>query len=131
MDNCIFCKIIKGDIPSFTIYEDENVKVFLDINPVSDGDCLIIPKKHYVNIKDIDLDTLTNINEVSKKIYSLLKEKLHCKGITFSQNNDLGQEVKHYHLHATPVYQITGDERIVNDICKNDIENTFKKIIEK
>ena len=60
--DCLFCKIISGDIPSNTIYEDEIVKVFLDINPTSNGHCLIVPKKHYTNIEDIDLETLKYIN---------------------------------------------------------------------
>ena len=63
--DCIFCKIIKGDIPSYTIYEDDIVKVFLDVNPMSPGHMLIIPKKHFENLDDIDIDTLTHINAVS------------------------------------------------------------------
>ena len=73
--DCIFCKIIKGEIPSYTIYEDEIVKVFLDISPVSNGHCLIIPKKHFENIIDIDLETLNHIDKVTKKLYPILKEK--------------------------------------------------------
>ena len=65
--DCIFCKIIKGDIPSYTIYEDDIVKVFLDVNPMSPGHMLIIPKKHFENLDDIDIDTLTHINKIAKK----------------------------------------------------------------
>jgi len=64
--DCIFCKIINNEIPSFTIYEDDIVKVFLDISPSSNGHSLIIPKKHYTNLVDIDMDTLTHINKVTK-----------------------------------------------------------------
>ena len=106
--DCIFCKIVKGEIPSYTIYEDEIVKVFLDINPVSNGHCLIIPKKHFENIIDIDLETLSHIDKVTKKLYPILKEKLYCLGITRTQNNEYGQEVKHYHLHLIPRYN--GDD---------------------
>ena len=73
---CIFCKIVNNESPSYTIYEDEIVKVFLNINPSSDGHLLIIPKKHFTNLSDIDLDTLNHINKVSKNMYKLLKEKL-------------------------------------------------------
>ena len=73
---CIFCKIVNNESPSYTIYEDEILKVFLDINPSSDGHLLIIPKKHFTNLSDIDLDTLNHINKVSKNMYKLLKEKL-------------------------------------------------------
>ena len=129
MDNCLFCKIIKGEVPSYTIYEDDIVKVFLDINPTTNGDALIVPKKHFDNITDIDFNTLNHINEVSKVIYKLLKEKLKCEGITFIQNNDLGQEVKHYHLHTTPRYKddnlsLTSNKKIIQNV-----EEIFEKII--
>lgn len=101
---CVFCKIIKGDIPSYTIYEDEIVKVFLDINPMSVGHMLIIPKEHYENLDDIDMDTLNYINKISKKMYTLLKEKLNVDGMTIVQNNGDVQDVKHYHMHIKPYY---------------------------
>ena len=105
MDNCIFCKIIKGDIPSYTIYEDEIVKVFLDINPINVGHTLIIPKTHYKDLDDIDLNTLNHIMEVSKKIKFRIEEKLNPDGIRLVQNNGILQEVKHYHLHLIPSYK--------------------------
>ena len=103
--DCLFCKIIEGSIPSKTIYEDELVKVFLDINPNTNGHCLIIPKKHIVTVKEVDNILTTQILEVEKKIYDLLKEKLNIKGLTIVQNNELGQEVKHYHIHLIPRYE--------------------------
>lgn len=103
--NCIFCKIINGEIPSYTIYEDEEVKAFLDINPMSPGHTLIIPKKHYENLDDIDMNVLIHINEVSKKINLLLKEKLNVDGLTIIQNNGDVQDVKHYHMHLKPYYK--------------------------
>ena len=102
--NCIFCKIISGDIPSYTIYEDDIVKCFLDVNPENPGHTLIIPKKHYQDIKDIDNNTLYHISDVSKKMYDLLKEKLNFDGLRYVQNNGNIQEVKHYHLHLIPFY---------------------------
>lgn len=122
---CIFCKIANNEAPSYTIYEDEIVKVFLNINPSSDGHLLIIPKKHYTNIVDIDLDTLNHINMVSKKMYELLKEKLNANGLTLSQNNDYGQEVKHYHLHLTPRYNNDSVE-IIYPKEKKDIKEVFE-----
>ena len=103
--DCLFCKIIEGSIPSKTIYEDELVKVFLDINPNTNGHCLIIPKKHIVTVKEVDSILTTHILEVEKKMYDLLKEKLNIKGLTIVQNNELGQEVKHYHVHLIPRYE--------------------------
>ena len=67
MNDCVFCKIIKGEIPSYTIFEDDVVKVFLSIDPISNGHALVVPKKHYKDFTDIDLDTLSHINQVSKK----------------------------------------------------------------
>lgn len=128
MNECLFCKIISGEIPSYTIYEDNDIKVFLDINPSTNGDCLIIPKKHFENIKDIDVETLKKIDIVSKKIYDLLKEKLHCDGLTFVQNNGFGQEIKHYHLHATPRYKNDELLHTFNKSILVEIENTFNKI---
>ena len=94
MENCIFCKIIKGEIPSMTIYEDVVVKVFLDINPTTNGDTLIVPKKHIENMLDLDDKTLSHIHKISKEIYNVLKEKLNIDGLTFVQNNFYGQEIK-------------------------------------
>jgi histidine triad (HIT) family protein len=118
--DCIFCKIIKGDIPSYTIYEDDIVKVFLDVNPMSPGHMLIIPKKHFENLDDIDIDTLTHINEIAKKMHILLKEKLNIDGMSIIQNNGDVQEVKHYHMHLKPYYK--GNNGI-------SVEEVYKKLI--
>ncbi len=125
MGDCLFCKIIKGDIPSYKIYEDDDVLVFLDINPSTNGDCLIIPKKHFTTIEDIDLDTLNKLEKVKKIIYKITKEKLNCKGLTFAQNNGLGQEIKHFHVHATPRYDNDIIEHTFNKDAIDPIEKTF------
>lgn len=106
--DCLFCKIIDGVIPSKTIYEDEIVKVFLDINPNTNGHCLIIPKKHIVTVNELDNNLINHILEVEKKMYKLLKEKLNIDGLTIVQNNEYGQEVKHYHVHLIPRYKNDG-----------------------
>lgn len=105
MNNCIFCKIINNEIPSYTLYEDEMVKVFLDINPKRPGHTLIIPKTHFVDINDISIETLNHISLISKKTTTLLKEKLNYDGLRLVQNNGVLEEVKHYHLHLIPFYQ--------------------------
>lgn len=102
--DCLFCKIINGDIPSKTIYEDELVKVFLDINPSTNGDMLVVPKNHIENVYDIDDKLLLHIHKVIKDLYDMLKEKLSCEGLTLVQNNGHGQDIKHYHVHVTPRY---------------------------
>jgi len=127
---CLFCKIIEGSIPSKTIYEDELVKVFLDINPNTNGHSLIIPKKHIVTVNELDNELISHILEVEKKMYKLLKEKLNIEGLTIIQNNELGQEIKHYHVHLIPRYKddnfnIKYDKNLIEDIDK--IYNIIKK----
>lgn len=104
MKDCIFCKIINGDIPCMKLYEDDVCLAYLDINPDSDGHTLIIPKTHYKDIYDIPNNTLAHIYEVAKKIMKDLERKLGCDGFTLLQNNGSIQEVKHYHLHIKPYY---------------------------
>lgn len=129
MENCIFCKIINGEIPSYTVYEDEKIKVFMDINPIAKGHMLVIPKKHYTNLLDIDNETLSIIDDVTRKIYPTLKEKLGCKGLTRMQNNELGQEVKHFHMHLIPRYQNDYLEPKLNEDAKKNVEEIYTKLI--
>ena len=124
--DCIFCKIVNGEIPSYVVYEDDIVKCILDINPISNGHTLIIPKKHYTDINDIDLETLNHINKVSKEIYIKLKEKLNINGLTLIQNNGFGQEVKHYHMHLIPRYINDGID--IESIANEDVKLVYEKI---
>ena len=101
----IFCKIVNNEIPSYTIYEDEIVKVFLDVNPNHNGHTLIVPKKHYQDLFDIDEDTINYRLKIAKQISLLLKEKLNYDGITLGENNGYGQDIKHFHLHLIPKYK--------------------------
>ncbi len=129
MEDCIFCKIIKGEIPSKTVYEDDKIIVFMSIGPATDGHLLVVPKKHIVTIMDMDMDTLSHmVTIIKEKMYPLLKEKLGCEGLTIGQNNDLGQEVKHFHIHLIPRYQ--GDNADVKyDHTKvSPIEEVFAKL---
>lgn len=129
MENCIFCKIINGEIPSYTVYENEKVKVFMDINPIAKGHLLVIPKVHYTNLMDIDNETLSAIDDVIRELYPKLKEKLGCEGLTRMQNNELGQEVKHYHMHLIPRYLNDNNIPEVNEEAKKSIEDTFRTIV--
>ena len=99
MKDCIFCKIINNDIPSYKVYEDDLVLSFMTIDPVSNGHILLIPKSHHD-------DLIVHMHNVIKnKLYNMLKERLNCDGITLSQNNEYGQEIKHYHIHLIPKYK--------------------------
>ena len=129
MEDCLFCKIIKGNIPSYKIFENEKIYVFLDINPNSNGHMLIIPKEHVVTVLDISSDFIEGALEVIKNnLYPLLKSKLNIDGLTISQNNFLGQDVKHYHLHLVPRYNkdnIYYDKKSVEEIF--NILNDYRK----
>lgn len=102
--DCLFCNIVSGNIPSKKIYEDDIVIAFLDINPNSPGHTLIVPKKHFLDITDIDENVLMHIFKVAKIIKEKLEISLNCDGLTLIQNNGAPQEVKHYHLHLIPFY---------------------------
>lgn len=116
--NCVFCKIIDGEIPSYTIYEDDIVKAFLDINPSSNGHMLIIPKKHILDLDDMDIDTLNHIMEIAKEMKKLLEERLNIDGLTLIQNNGCVQDVKHYHLHLKPQYIKKQEKKDPKEIFK-------------
>ena len=126
--DCIFCKIMEGSIPSYTIYEDDIVKVFLDINPSTNGDTLIVPKKHYENMLDIEDEVVMHIHKVSKEIFKLLKERLNIDGLTLAQNNFHGQDIKHYHLHLTPRYKNDNLMHSFNKEILCDIEKIYEQI---
>lgn len=104
MQDCIFCKIIKGEIPCFTVYENDRVLAFSDINPISDGHTLIIPKAHAENLWEISEQDLTAIHLASKKVADAMKKALQPVGIAVMQLNGRGvnQLVMHYHLHLIP-----------------------------
>ena len=106
-ENCIFCKIANDEIPSFTIYEDEEVRVFLDISPASKGHALVIPKKHFENIYDLDEATASKVFVIVSKIAKVLKTSLNCDGLNIIQNNEklAGQTVFHFHMHLIPRYK--------------------------
>lgn len=125
--DCIFCKIVNGEIPCYKLYEDDKVLAFLDINPDSDGHTLVIPKKHFKDLDDIDDETLLSINSVSKKIKKMLEKKLNCDGISLLQNNGEVQEVKHYHMHIKPYYN---NKKSIELIKHSEYINDPKEIYE-
>lgn len=104
MNDCIFCKIIKGEIPSFKVYEDDGVFAFEDINPISEGHTLVIPKRHARDLWEISGEDLTAVQLAAKKIIQAMKEALNPQGVVCLQLNGRGvnQVVMHYHLHLIP-----------------------------
>ena len=104
MEGCIFCKIVRGEIPCFKILEDDRVLSFADVNPINSGHTLIIPKRHAENIWEIDGEDLAAIHLASLKIAKAMKTSLNPDGIAFLQLNGkaVNQVVMHYHLHLIP-----------------------------
>lgn len=112
-DDCIFCKIAAGDIPSNTVYEDERFRVILDLNPASKGHALILPKNHADDLFDLPEEDRAAVLSVAAKVAGAMKKALSCSGINIVQNNgeSAGQTVKHFHLHIIPRYD--GDSAMV------------------
>lgn len=106
-ENCIFCKIAAGDIPSATIYEDEDFRVIMDIEPASKGHALILPKEHYANLYELPEELAAKVLIVAKKVITKMKDIVGCDGYNVLQNNGevAGQTVFHYHMHLIPRYK--------------------------
>ena len=104
---CIFCKIIEGEIPSTTVYEDESFKAILDISPAAKGHVIILTKNHARNIFELSEEDASKIMVVAKKIATALEKTYHCEGINILQNNGevAGQTQFHVHVHVIPRYK--------------------------
>jgi histidine triad (HIT) family protein len=110
MDDCVFCKIIKGELPSHKIFEDNNFVAILDINPAAAGHTLLMTKKHYENIFDLDEELSDSVFTMTARICRTLKEVLRPDGINILQNSGIeaGQTVSHFHLHLIPRFANDG-----------------------
>ena len=106
-ENCIFCKIANGEIPSKTLYEDEQFRVILDLGPATKGHALILPKSHYKNLYELPDATAADVMKLAKKMAAQMTEKLGCDGFNLVQNNNevAGQTVFHFHMHMIPRYK--------------------------
>ena len=103
-NDCLFCAIVAGEIPSFKVYEDDFVLAYLDINPFTKGHVLVIPKMHSTGLLDTDDDVLAAVVMRVKKVAAHMKASLSCDGFNILQNNGeaAGQTVKHVHFHIVP-----------------------------
>lgn len=127
-ENCIFCKIAAGEIPSATIYEDDDFRVILDIEPASKGHALIIPKEHYASLYELPEELAAKVMGVAKKVITKMTDLLGCDGYNVLQNNGemAGQTVFHYHMHLIPRYQddrvtITWEPGVLEDEVKQSL----------
>ena len=106
-DDCIFCKIANGEIPSATLYEDEDFRVILDLGPASKGHALILPKEHYKDLCELDDAVAAKVLPLAGKMGRAMKKALHFDGFNLVQNNGevAGQTVFHFHMHLIPRYE--------------------------
>ena len=133
MSDCIFCKIANGEIPSATLYEDEDFRVILDLGPASKGHALILPKAHAANIYERSDDMAAKAMILAKKMATKMTEALKCDGFNIVQNNGepAGQTVFHFHMHLIPRYEgdqvgITWKPGTLTDEVKNEILEKLK-----
>ncbi len=132
-DDCIFCKLANGEIPTNTIYEDNDFRVFLDAAPSTKGHCLIVPKEHFDDLSELDEEIAAKVMPLAKKIMKLLKEKLGWDGFNVIQNNGkvAGQTVFHFHTHLIPRYN--GDGQDLNmkpgSPKEGELESVLKEIV--
>lgn len=127
--DCIFCKIVNNEIPSYKIYEDENVLAFLDITQGTKGHTLVIPKKHVKDIYELDEDTATQIFRVVPKIAKALKKAFNPIGLNIVNNNEKPlQAVFHYHLHLIPRYE---DDHVVISTDNNYGKFSNKEFLDR
>lgn len=107
MSDCIFCKIAAGEIPSSTVYEDDEFRVILDMGPASVGHALILPKSHHVDVTELPSELAAKVLPLGAKIGKAMKAALGCTGFNLVQNNGIsaGQTVFHFHMHVIPRYE--------------------------
>ena len=115
MEDCIFCKIAAGRIPSATIYEDADFRVILDIEPASKGHALILPKDHYADLYELDDEMAAKVLVLAKKMITKLTGILGCDGYNIVQNNGeaAGQTIFHFHMHLIPRYNGENNDGIL------------------
>lgn len=133
-DDCIFCKIANGDIPSKTLYEDDDFRVILDLGPATKGHALILPKEHASNLYELEDDYASKVFVLAKKMAVQMTEKLGCDGFNLVQNNGevAGQTVHHFHLHLIPRYENDGQKIcwVPGEVAQEELEIVRKQIVE-
>lgn len=131
-DDCIFCRIANGEIPSRTIYEDTDFRVILDNGPATRGHALVLPKEHYENLFAMPEDKAAQAMKVARAAASQLVDKLHADGLNLVQNNGTaaGQTVQHFHIHLSPRYENDGQHILWSPSSPTDkeLDETLRSI---
>jgi histidine triad (HIT) family protein len=132
-ENCIFCKIANGEIPSRTLYEDNEFRVIMDLNPATKGHALILPKEHFKNLYEISDETASKVLPLAKKMATLMTEKLGCDGFNLIQNNNeiAGQSVFHFHMHLIPRYTDDNQNLVMkpNEVSAEELDKIKDQIL--
>lgn len=133
-ENCIFCKLANGEIPSATIYEDGDFRVILDLNPAAKGHALILPKEHAADLFEMPEERVQKAFALAKKMAGKMRDVLKCDGFNLVQNNGTaaGQTVFHFHIHLIPRYEndgagITWPQGSLSEEDKNEILKSFQE----
>ena len=134
MSDCIFCKLANGEIPTATLYEDDDFRIILDAGPATKGHCLILPKEHYQNIYELPDELAAKVFVLAKKTAARLAKALGCDGLNIVQNNGMaaGQTVFHFHMHLIPRWNDDGQHILwkpgrLTDEAKEEILRRFKE----
>lgn len=132
-DDCIFCKLANGDIPTNTVYEDEDFKVFMDVAPATKGHALVVPKNHYADIYEIEPEILGKAAKVAQKVIKHATNVLGCEGYNLMQNNGevSGQTVFHFHLHLIPRYENMDNTNLLSWTPGTSTGEELKELSEK
>jgi len=127
---CVFCKIIKKELPAYIVYEDDVAIAFLDINPVSEGHILVVPKKHVTRLTEMSEEELTEFMKRVQKVAKMVEEKLTKDyNIIINQGSKAGQIIQHLHIHIIPRH--TGEEKVFLWVTHKLTEEEAKKVLEK
>jgi len=131
MDSCIFCNIVRGELPSYKLYEDKKTLAFLDIRPVNAGHTLVVPKNHSNNIFDIDPKDWAAVAEVVRRLAAAIEKGVGADGVNIAMNNreHAGQIVHHPHVHIIPRFKGDGLKLMPQrEYKENEAELTAEKI---
>lgn len=133
-EDCIFCRIANGEIPSKTLYEDNKFRVILDLGPATRGHALILPKEHAADLYELPDSVAGEIMILAKKMAAVMTKKLNCDGFHLIQNNGeaAGQTVMHFHMHLIPRYKDDGQNInwVPGQPDQEELEAIRKQIVE-
>ena len=131
-DDCIFCKIANGEIPSATVYETPECRVILDLAPANQGHALILTKEHYDNIYQLDEETAGKVFSLATHVAKAVQEETGCEGLNIVQNNGevAGQTVFHFHLHLIPRYKDADNSNVLTTGHVSFSDEEMKEICE-